>query len=255
MVASVMTVSDMDVWIDWYEERLRGGSRGEDYELVFTSVPQAEWDKGPAAANVWIKAHLPREETPNISDPLALQAWLSEQPRESAIVIAVRAALRVAPLVARVARTGLDTPQQHEIAGFASAVFRAAACTSASAKYARLAHDSLDLARAVESANGSMQTALEAKVPEVVILAISTAGTSGATAVAVPSASARSAAATASNFAIAFRLADASLYELEANRVAWNHIALDAETAKRIGPQALLDSPLWLRDEPRVRTH
>ncbi len=49
---------DWEVWIDWYEDRLRGGSRGEDYELVFASVPQDEWDKGPAAANAWIKAHL-----------------------------------------------------------------------------------------------------------------------------------------------------------------------------------------------------
>jgi hypothetical protein len=31
---------DRDVWIDWYEERLRGGLRGEEYELVFAKVPQ-----------------------------------------------------------------------------------------------------------------------------------------------------------------------------------------------------------------------
>jgi hypothetical protein len=53
-----------DVWIDWYEERLRGGSRGEHSELVFTSVPQEEWDKGPATANAWIKAHLPNAAEP-----------------------------------------------------------------------------------------------------------------------------------------------------------------------------------------------
>ena len=51
---------DWDVWIDWYEERLRGESRGESYDLVFATVPQEEWDKGPAAANGWIKAHLPK---------------------------------------------------------------------------------------------------------------------------------------------------------------------------------------------------
>jgi hypothetical protein len=50
---------DWEVWIHWYEVRLFGGSRGEEYELVFASVPQQEWDKGPAAANAWIKAHLP----------------------------------------------------------------------------------------------------------------------------------------------------------------------------------------------------
>lgn len=35
---------DWDVWIDWYEQRLRGGARGEAYELVFASVPQEEWE-------------------------------------------------------------------------------------------------------------------------------------------------------------------------------------------------------------------
>ena len=45
---------DWGVWIDWYEERLRGGSRGEAYEVVFASAPQEVWDKGPAAANAWI---------------------------------------------------------------------------------------------------------------------------------------------------------------------------------------------------------
>ena len=48
-----------DVWIDWYEERLRGGSRGEAHELIFVSTPLDVWDKGPAAANAWIKSHLP----------------------------------------------------------------------------------------------------------------------------------------------------------------------------------------------------
>jgi len=50
---------DWDVWIEWYEERLLGGSRGEAYELVFACTPQEVWDRGPAAANAWIKAHLP----------------------------------------------------------------------------------------------------------------------------------------------------------------------------------------------------
>jgi hypothetical protein len=59
---------DWDVWFDWYEQRLRGGSRGEDYELVFASLPQEEWDKGPAAANAWIKAHLPASESPRLAN-------------------------------------------------------------------------------------------------------------------------------------------------------------------------------------------
>ena len=56
-----------DVWTKWYEERLRGVSRGEAYELVFASVPLDVWDKGPAAANAWIKAHLPKAPKPKPS--------------------------------------------------------------------------------------------------------------------------------------------------------------------------------------------
>jgi hypothetical protein len=50
---------DWDVWIEWYEERVRGGSRGETYELPFVSAPMDVWDQGPAAANAWIRGHLP----------------------------------------------------------------------------------------------------------------------------------------------------------------------------------------------------
>ena len=47
------------VWIEWYEERLRGGSRGEANEIIFASVPEKAWREGPAAANAWIREHLP----------------------------------------------------------------------------------------------------------------------------------------------------------------------------------------------------
>ena len=50
-----------DVWIDWYEDRLRGRSGGEAHELVFASAPLDLWDEGPAAANLWIRAHLPKD--------------------------------------------------------------------------------------------------------------------------------------------------------------------------------------------------
>ena len=58
---------DWDVWIDWYEDRLRGGSRGEDYELVFASSPEGNGtgtgggervDQGELQAS---GANLPRE--------------------------------------------------------------------------------------------------------------------------------------------------------------------------------------------------
>jgi hypothetical protein len=68
--ASLPKGEDWEVWFDWYEQRLGGGSRGEDYELVFAGVPQEEWGKGPAAANAWIKAHLPHSEGYNLKEPV-----------------------------------------------------------------------------------------------------------------------------------------------------------------------------------------
>jgi hypothetical protein len=50
---------DWELWKEWYEERLQGVSRHEQYEMIFATAPQEEWHKGPAAANAWIKAHLP----------------------------------------------------------------------------------------------------------------------------------------------------------------------------------------------------
>jgi hypothetical protein len=49
---------DWEVWIDWYDRRLGGRSDPEDIELVYATVPESEWDKGPAAANRWIKERL-----------------------------------------------------------------------------------------------------------------------------------------------------------------------------------------------------
>lgn len=66
--AALPTDENWDVWIGWYEDVLAGRSRGEDYELVFASVPDEEWDKGPAAANAWIKANLPKEPVPKALD-------------------------------------------------------------------------------------------------------------------------------------------------------------------------------------------
>jgi len=92
---------DWNVWIDWYEERLRGGSRGEAYELVFASVPLEVWDKGPANANAWIRQRLGLHEKKShlivageIRDAQSLQKWLSSQPDDVATQVAARAALR-----------------------------------------------------------------------------------------------------------------------------------------------------------------
>jgi hypothetical protein len=65
---------DWEVWFEWYEERWRGGSRGEAYELVFATVPLDVWDRGPAAANAWIKEHL----TEHLSVSVAVSEELPE---------------------------------------------------------------------------------------------------------------------------------------------------------------------------------
>lgn len=123
---------DWAVWFDWYEQRLRGGSPGEAYELVFASIPEEEWDKGPAAANAWIREHLPQRDEEQrtsghqIDDEESLRAWLVEQSREIAVAIAGRAALRIAPLVVSAAH--VDTKL---IARLTSAVFRATALARA----------------------------------------------------------------------------------------------------------------------------
>jgi hypothetical protein len=58
--AALPPSEDWDVWTRWYDERLKGApSGGEAYELVFATVPEKVWDKGPAAANRWIKEQLP----------------------------------------------------------------------------------------------------------------------------------------------------------------------------------------------------
>ena len=47
------------VWAEWLDRRVTGGACDEAYELVYVHVPDEEWEKGPAAANLWIKEHLP----------------------------------------------------------------------------------------------------------------------------------------------------------------------------------------------------
>ena len=98
--AALPESEDWEVWIDWYEDRLCGGSRGESHELIFAVVPEEIWDKGPAVANLRIRDRLPRRnDDPYIEDQRSLRAWLSNQGREVSDVLAVRAALRVLPLL------------------------------------------------------------------------------------------------------------------------------------------------------------
>lgn len=76
----------LGVWIDWYEDRVAGRVHSEEYELVFASVPDEVWDQGPAAANRWIKKHLPKEnEAPGVSEDAF--ARLQQDPHGAAIRI------------------------------------------------------------------------------------------------------------------------------------------------------------------------
>ena len=90
-----------DVWIAWYEERLRGVAREEAYEAVFAGVPTEEWNKGPSAANGWIRQRLGQvQTTPAITDRETLAAWLDGKAPQVAVAMAARAALRAVPLLA-----------------------------------------------------------------------------------------------------------------------------------------------------------
>lgn len=50
---------DWDLWFDWLEERLRGGTRGEAYEVVFATTPEL-WEEDAPEVNAWIREHLPK---------------------------------------------------------------------------------------------------------------------------------------------------------------------------------------------------
>ena len=133
---------DWDVWIDWYEQRLRGGTRGEDYELVFASVPEEEWEKDPVAPNAWIKANLPAvpivgvgEAVPQIRSQVALRGWLEGQSAQTSVAIAVRSALRVLHLTIRQTQFQSRTTAAHQFAVLAGLMFRWTARALGTARY------------------------------------------------------------------------------------------------------------------------
>lgn len=59
---------DWQVWIDWYHRRLEGSPDPEDFEFIYVDVPIPEWDKGPAAANKWIKERLEEIKSAEITE-------------------------------------------------------------------------------------------------------------------------------------------------------------------------------------------
>jgi hypothetical protein len=70
---AIRRTDDSDVWNQWYEDRLHGGSRGEAHEIVFAMVPEETRKMGQWAVNVWIKGQLPEESetAPELPPPLS----------------------------------------------------------------------------------------------------------------------------------------------------------------------------------------
>jgi hypothetical protein len=229
---------DWEVWIDWYEQRLRGGSHGKDYELAFVKVPQAEWDKGPAAANTWIRQHLPQRDEEQrtsghqIDDEESLRAWLVKQSREIAVAIAGRAALRIAPLVASAGH--VDTKL---IARLTSAVFRATALARADvqAGYAT-ANTAANAYAANAAADVQAGYAVAAATATAAAYAASAANAAANVDAAYPAAAAAAHAAAA---------ADADADANAAAAVVWQAVRSDAAAALTMGAQDLVDLPLW----------
>ena len=231
LLAALPNDKNWEVWIDWYGQRLLGGSRGEDYELAFASVPQEEWDKRPAAANAWIKAHLPPASAeaaePQISDRHSLEGWLKDKTRAVAVAVAVRAALRVAPLTIYA--------RQREFGQFplTAVVLRAAAV--ARIVHPDPAHDrrlrsAADAARAVYA---SADAAADAAIAE------------EATAVAYAAADATTAAADEA-YAFAYSRIDSdSDAAAAADAAVWKEVRADAAALLRFDAKTVVDLPLW----------
>ena len=84
---------DWQVWIDWYQRRLDGVSEPEEIELVYASVPNEQWSKGPAAANRWIKLRLEQLKHKKVEKPdpvfnsAAIRQLLTQDPHGAPIEI------------------------------------------------------------------------------------------------------------------------------------------------------------------------
>jgi hypothetical protein len=124
--AALPLKDDWDVWINWYEDRLTGRAQSEDYELVFASVPNEVWDRGPAAANRWIKEHLPKQDMSSSESDEELLARLRQDPNGAQIeIVAGRAKLSdVALEDDAAAATDTQTQQLHEQVKGSAAVAR-----------------------------------------------------------------------------------------------------------------------------------
>jgi TIR domain len=226
-----------DVWIDWYEERLRGGSRSEDYELVFASVPQGEWEKGPAAANAWIKAKLQSTEAgdPSVQidfhDRRSFEKWLEGQEPNVPVLLATRAALRVLPASIQIGdvRRGWEEKIPSQLRGEA---FRAIALARVSAMW--------------PSNDPALQIALDSAVTPAVSHALSPAGVAADAADAARLRVTRSAArASAARAAENAALILASEAGPTASWAIWEETRFDARLVQTLGAAGLSNCSTW----------
>lgn len=65
------------VWTNWYHTVLSGETLSEEHSLIYVTVPESEWKKGPAAANAWIAARL--KETGEMAPDPAFDSAAIEQ--------------------------------------------------------------------------------------------------------------------------------------------------------------------------------
>jgi len=204
---------------------------------------------GRAGSFVSVPAEEPPEQEVQVTDPRSLEAWLKGQTRETAAAIAVRAALRVAPLAARIARKGVGPRQQRELTHVTAAIFRALAAARVSVQDPeRIFISSARNAGGAASAS-SVVAIVAADVARAAMLATRAAANSAAAAAAANPDAAGPAAAAVRSFVEAFVAADLSASDAET--AAWNEIRWDVRATQQDGVRTLLEAPLWSHREPR----
>jgi hypothetical protein len=52
-----------EAWVNWYEDRVRGDTRSDAWELAYVQVPEEFWADGPARVNTWIQRQIETLET------------------------------------------------------------------------------------------------------------------------------------------------------------------------------------------------
>lgn len=248
--AALPANEDWAVWINWYMEHLSGGPREGAYEIVFASVPQAEWDKGQAAANAWIREHLPpdfalseKRAEFEIEDRAWRREWLARRDSSEVIAIAARVALRVLPIALQSPLRSQTSANDQMHKALNGAIFRAAAIAWVRARYPASPGDF--------DPNGAM-TALFNLIArrDVPGVAAASSVVSAVTATFADSATNAFNASEAAGVVELDTLRDGVDEHAEPTSVTWAEIRADGTTLDRSGVGELVDAPLWSRGAP-----